>query len=95
MTTEEMFDIFWKAYPKKKDKAKAFRAFKKLKPDETLLNTILKALERQKNDPNWIKDKRQFMPYPSTYLNNHRWEDETDEEACGHDATNKAFGTYL
>lgn len=95
MDIEEMFEIFYKAYPKKKDKVKAFKAFKKLDPSEELLNTILKALERQKNDVNWVKQKRQFMPYPSTYLNNRRWEDESDAEACGHDAENKAFGTYL
>lgn len=95
MDINEMFNMFWEAYPKKKDKAKAFRAFKKLNPDEKLLNTILTALEKQKNDVNWVKQKRQFMPYPSTYLNNRRWEDESDAEACRHDAENKAFGTYL
>ncbi len=95
MDINEMFDVFWEAYPKRKDKAKAYRAFKKLNPDEKLLNTILTALEKQKNDVNWVKQKRQFMPYPSTYLNNRRWEDESDAEYCGHDAENKAFGTYL
>ena len=95
MDINEMFDVFWKAYPKKKDKTKAFRAFKKLNPDEKLLNTILSVLERQKNDANWVKQKRQFMPYPSTYINNRRWEDESDAEACTNDTENKAFGTYL
>lgn len=95
MDINEMFDKFYSAYPKKKDKAKALRAFKKLNPDEELLNTILRALERQKNDADWVKQKRQFMPYPSTYLNNRRWEDESDAENSGYDAQDKSFGAYL
>ena len=95
MDIEMMFEIFYSSYPKKKDKSKAFRAFKKLNPDEKLLNTILSALEMQKKDINCVKQNRQFMPYPSTYLNNRRWEDEADGEACGHDTQNKAFGSYL
>ncbi len=96
MTLEEMFDVFYKAYPKKKGKAEALKAFLKLKPDEELLNTILRVLEKQKNHEDWVKDKRKYMPYPATYLNKKRWEDEIEgEQACRDDAENKAFGTYL
>lgn len=73
---EEMFTIFYKAYPKKKDKAKAFAAFKKLKPTPELLETILKSLEWQKQTMDWQKQGGQFIPYPASYLNGRRWEDE-------------------
>ena len=79
-----MFDAFWKAYPRKFDKIKARKAFKKLNPSEKLFNTILSTLEKQKNNYNWKKENRQYMPYPATYLNNRRWEDEdgTDNLYC-------------
>lgn len=95
MSTEQMFEIFWTAYPKKKDKTKARKVFKKLNPDEALFKTILNALETQVKDKNWCKEGRQYMPYPSTYLNNRRWEDESDAEPCGADAENEAFGAYI
>lgn len=41
------FAQFWKAYPKKQDKAKAQKAFDKLRPDQALLDQILAALEWQ------------------------------------------------
>jgi hypothetical protein len=73
---EEMFTIFYNAYPKKKDKTKAFNAFKKLKPTQELLDSILKALEWQKQTTDWQKQGGQFIPYPASYLNGRRWEDE-------------------
>jgi hypothetical protein len=73
---EDLFSIFYQAYPKKKDKAKAFNAFKKIKPDKALLDEILKALEWQKQQDDWKKDGGQYIPYPATYLNGRRWEDE-------------------
>ena len=51
-------------------------------------------MKKQKNNYNWKKENRQYMPYPATYLNNRRWEDEdgTDNES---NTSNQAFGTYL
>lgn len=71
------FDEFWKLYPKKVGKAQAEKAWKKLKVDEALLETMKKAIERQKRSKQW-KDK-QFIPYPATWLNGRRWEDELEE----------------
>ena len=69
------FEKFWNAYPKKKSKADAEKAFKKVKvPVEVLLN----AIEKQKKSADWIKNNGQYIPYPSTWLNGKRWEDETD-----------------
>jgi hypothetical protein len=70
------FDRFWKAYPKKTAKGDALKAWKKLKVDSSLLDLILKAIDQQKTSEAWTKDKGQFIPYPATWLNGQRWEDE-------------------
>ena len=36
------------------------------------------ALEAQKKSEDWLKDKGQFIPYPTTWLNQGRWEDEVE-----------------
>lgn len=72
----ESFNDFWKAYPKKVSKATALKAWNKLKPNDDLVREILSALERQKTSVQWQKDNGQFIPYPATWLNGRRWEDE-------------------
>ncbi len=71
------FATFWSAYPKKKDKGKTEKAFYKIKPSDDLMKTILAALEVQKHE--W-KDE-QFIPYPASWLNGKRWEDETPQHS--------------
>jgi hypothetical protein len=36
-----LFEEFWKAYPKKVSKAQASKAFRKLNPDQALLDAML------------------------------------------------------
>jgi hypothetical protein len=71
-----LFDRFWAAYPKKKAKADAEKAFAKLDATEDLLARILAAIERQARSEAWRKDGGQFIPHPATWLNGRRWEDE-------------------
>jgi len=73
------FDRFWEKYPKKTAKQQALSAWKKLKPDEKTVEDIIKALERQKKSAQWTKDNGQYIPYPATWLNGRRWEDELTE----------------
>lgn len=73
---EEQFTRFWAAYPKKVGKQAARKAWDKLKPDEALIAQMLKALEWQRGTQSWQKDNGQYIPHPSTWLNNRRWEDE-------------------
>lgn len=72
----ESFNDFWKVYPKKVSKANALKAWNKLKPNDNLVREILFALEKQKQSSQWQKDNGQFIPYPATWLNGRRWEDE-------------------
>jgi len=73
---EVRFNDFWKAYPKKKSKGDAFRAWKKIKPDEQLHDRILNALELAKTSGDWTKEGGKFIPYPASWLNDEGWEDE-------------------
>ena len=67
------FTSFWQAYPNKTGKGDAWKAWQKANPDP---DTCLKALEWQKLQPQWTKDSGRFIPHPSTWLNQKRWEDE-------------------
>lgn len=73
----DSFGRFWNAYPKKMAKGGAQKAWKKLKVAPSFLDTILMAIEKQKQSTNWKKDEGKFIPYPATWLNGRRWEDET------------------
>ncbi len=75
---EDLFKKFWEAYPQKVGKQAAIKAWNKIKPDETLLTVMLKTLGEQKKQKKW--QDREYIPYPATWLNGKRWEDETDEE---------------
>ena len=72
----EGFDRFWKAYPKKKSRGQAEKAWAKLKPDEQLQDRIVDAIERAKTSAQWQKDGGTYIPYPATWLNSKGWLDE-------------------
>lgn len=72
------FTRFWEQYPKKVAKVDARKAFNRLNPDDELLGVMLSALERHKASDGWTKDGGRFIPYPSTWINQRRWEDEID-----------------
>lgn len=71
-----MFDRFWEAYPRKKNKERARRAWRKLNPDISLCRIMSDALKRDKNSEQWTKDGGKYIPHPSSWLNDRRWEDE-------------------
>ncbi|MGE0630937.1 MAG: hypothetical protein AB7O96_00900 [Pseudobdellovibrionaceae bacterium] len=71
----EGFEKFWNAYPKRKSKGQAEKAWSKLKPNEQLTDKILQAVERAKTSESWQKDGGQFIPYPASWLNAKGWED--------------------
>ena len=69
------FERFWAAYPKKVGKKDAQKAFDKVKVDVQIL---IDALEKHKKSSQWRKDNGQYIPNPSTWLNQERWTDEMD-----------------
>jgi len=76
------FAEFWKTYPRKVGKAAAEKAWSKAKGVD--LSTILQAIERARATEQWLKDGGQFIPHPSTWLAQRRWEDEPAEAAPIH-----------
>ena len=73
------FEEFWSAYPKKKAKEAAKKAWLKLKPDEALGKEIIQAVTESAKTKDWLKENGKYIPFPATYLNGKRWEDERNE----------------
>ena len=79
----EIFERFWKAYPKqgRKDKTSARREWDRLKPDRKLMLTMSAALARAKTSDEWLRGIG--IPYACRWLRNRRWEEWAEEEAEG------------
>ena len=71
-----LFDRFWEAYPRHEAKKDALKAFEKINPDEGLLQRMLEAVAGWKGTDQWQENGGQFIPYPATWLNGRRWEDD-------------------
>jgi hypothetical protein len=69
------FDAFWAAYPRKTGKEAARRAWAKAKakPD---VSTIIAKIAEWKQTEQWQKEGGQYIPYPATWLNQGRWDDD-------------------
>lgn len=67
----EPFLRFWEAYPNKKDKPAAWKAWTKLAPDDALAAQILAGLERYKAQ----KEDWRNWKHPGPWLNARGWED--------------------
>lgn len=72
----EIFERFWKAYPRGEGKQAAKRAWNKLKPDAALRRTMALALKAQLDTPDYNGG---IFPHASTWLNGRRWTDELDK----------------
>lgn len=70
----ELFERFWTAYPRKRDKASARREWDRLKPDRKLMQTMSAALDRDKLSEEWQRGIG--IPYACRWLSHRRWEDE-------------------
>jgi len=72
------FDLFWKAYPRKKSKGQARRTWQKLKKTKILpeLDVLLAAIIAAKESKGWKKDGGDYIPHPSTWLNAEGLDDE-------------------
>ena len=80
---DELFAVFWKAYPRKVGKDAARKAFAKRKPDAELLAKMLVAVARQAQSEQWRKKDGQFIPHPTTWLNRGQWGDGEGGEGGG------------
>jgi hypothetical protein len=69
------FSEFWLAYPKKKNKGDAEKAWAALRPSPELLSRILTAVAAHCDSHDWRKDSGKWIPYPASWLRGQRWED--------------------
>ena len=77
---DQLFEAFWKEYPRKIAKQKARKSFYLINPDQGLTQKMIDAVIVQRKTEQWKKDNGQFVPYPATWLNQHRWEDQLTVE---------------
>ena len=52
---------------------------------------MMNSLEQFRGSKDWLKDNGQYIPYPSTWLNQKRWEDEEIENNKPMSALQRAF----
>lgn len=75
----DLFDAFWKAYPKKRDRGHAEKAWPKALSKASAEEIVTAAVEFAV----WCKrtgQERKFIAYPATWLNGERWLDELLED---------------
>lgn len=78
----ERFEKFWSFYPamggrhggRKPAKARALKAWNKLRPDDDTIRAMATALMRQKASDQWLEGVG--IPYASTWLNGRMWEED-------------------
>jgi|TARA_B100000315_G_scaffold225579_1_gene231947 hypothetical protein len=76
--SSKSFEQFWKKYPRKVGKVKSLEAWNKINPDGVLIKTIMVSVEKHRKSKGW--QDPQYIPHPSTWLNQQRWDDEILEK---------------
>lgn len=74
ISLNELFDTFWKSYPKKVGKQSCLNWFKRKKPNQELVDKMISKVNEYKQTKQW--QTKQYIPNPLTWLNQGRWEDE-------------------
>ncbi|RLA38453.1 MAG: hypothetical protein DRR06_20770 [Gammaproteobacteria bacterium] len=70
-------DEFYKRYPRKAGKQAAITAWRKLNPNDALIDKIHADLIARVQQGAWCTGQgKSFIPHASTYLNQQRWEDD-------------------
>ncbi|QIN32736.1 hypothetical protein [Legionella longbeachae] len=79
----QRFDHFWRMYPEKKSRERAFELFQQINPDEHLLQTMLQALDSQIKSRKAKEAHGEWVPawkFPANWLSQKCWEDEVQVE---------------
>ena len=78
------FEEFWNSYPRKEAKAAAARAWARLNPGPEMFRSILSAVRSQIASgclrSRTASDGRSVIPYPASWINGRRWEDQGEPE---------------
>ena len=96
-TNNELFDRFWKAYPRKEGKPKALRTFEKLKVTPEILENMLSELSRQAKQKDWKHINTKYIPLAQTWLNRRDWEENQNGEDKRTDTGNTGdqYGSFV
>lgn len=90
---KQRFEEYWGECPKKMGKGAAEKAWMKIRPDKELFEKIMSALRAMKQTEQWQRDNGRYIPMPSTWLNQRRWEDEIPDgwetSTRNHEQTNR------
>lgn len=78
---DQRFDQFWDAYPRKVGKADARKAWKKAKITAEIFEKIMTSIAASKESDQWQREAGRYIPNPSTWINQGRWDDELPEPA--------------
>ncbi|KTC72335.1 Legionella vir region protein [Legionella birminghamensis] len=79
----QRFDHFWRMYPEKKSRERAFEIFKQINPDEPLLQSMLQSLDQQIKTRIAKEAHGEWVPawkFPANWLSQKCWEDEVKVE---------------
>lgn len=73
---EQSFERFWSNYPLKVKKATARAAWLRISPSPKMAHDIIDALIAQRGTEEWLKKDGKYVPHPTSWLNQRRFEDE-------------------
>lgn len=73
----DRFTEFWQIYPKKTGKEAAKREFLRIKPSQELTDRMIEKIKELCQSDQWRREGGKFIPNPSTWLHQGRWDDET------------------
>ena len=96
MSKDVSFEQFYNAYPRKVGRYTAEKSFKRLSTKDKLnaYNGLKSYIQYWKA----VETEKQFIPHPSTFINQKRWEDEIDipkpKQEFKRDATGRFFIAY-
>ena len=74
--TETDFDRFWDVYPRKVGKEKARQSWRETAKIRPPIDRVISAVQRAISSEQWLKDNGQYIPHPTTWLNQGRWDDQ-------------------
>ena len=75
----EAFEEFWKEYPRRICKYVARKSFLRVRPwNQQMCDDIFAGLGRWRAYWSSADTELRFIPHASTWLNQHRWEDEPE-----------------
>lgn len=70
------FDRLWRHYPRKRNKADAFKAWQQTEKERPAEPELLRALLQMTFSDDWNEHGGKFIPYLGSWLRSHGWEDE-------------------